>query len=48
MSFGKGIHFCIGNMLACTEQRIALERLLVRLPDFALDPDAPPLRWSAW
>lgn len=46
MSFGKGIHFCIGNMLARTELRIALERLLVRLPDFALDPDAPPLRWS--
>ncbi len=46
MSFGKGIHFCIGNMLARTELRIALERLLVRLPDFALDPAAPPLRWS--
>jgi len=46
MSFGKGIHFCIGHMLARTELRIALERVLLRLPDFALDPEAPPPRWS--
>lgn len=47
MTFGKGIHFCIGHMLARTELRIALERLLVRLPDLALDAAAPPPRWSS-
>ncbi|WP_437289333.1 cytochrome P450 [Sorangium sp. So ce406] len=32
LAFGKGIHFCVGSLLARTEAKIALEELLERLP----------------
>lgn len=32
LAFGKGIHFCVGSLLARTEARIAFEQLLDRLP----------------
>jgi cytochrome P450 len=32
LAFGKGIHFCVGSLLARTEGRIAFEQLLERLP----------------
>jgi cytochrome P450 len=39
MSFGWGIHRCVGAHLARVELEVMLERVLVRMPDFAVDPD---------
>lgn len=39
ISFGKGIHFCLGSQLAKIEARIALELLVERLPDLRLVDD---------
>ena len=39
LCFGLGIHFCLGASLARTELRVALEELLTRHPDYALDLD---------
>lgn len=45
LSFGHGIHHCLGAPLARMESAIALRTLLERLPGLALaDPSAP----SAW
>jgi cytochrome P450 len=40
ISFGSGPHFCVGNQLARMELRVALERLLDRVPRLRLDHDA--------
>jgi cytochrome P450 len=40
VSFGYGIHFCIGAALARMEGRIALEEALERFPDWQVDHDA--------
>jgi cytochrome P450 len=40
VTFGRGIHACIGAPLARLELRIALERLLARLPNLRLVEDA--------
>ncbi len=42
MSFGQGIHFCLGAPLARIEAGIAFNALLPRLPHLRLDPAAPP------
>ncbi|MET9666848.1 cytochrome P450 [Streptomyces sp. NPDC006475] len=43
LSFGHGIHHCLGAPLARMESAIALRTLLERLPGLALaDPSAPP------
>jgi cytochrome P450 len=42
LSFGGGMHVCIGQHLARMELTIALNRLLDRLPNLRLDPDYPP------
>ena len=47
LSFGKGIHYCIGNMVARLEARVAIEGLLARAPDFQLDEQAPQPRYAA-
>jgi cytochrome P450 len=39
ISFGKGIHFCLGSQLAKMEARIALELLADRLPSLRLVDD---------
>ena len=42
LTFGQGIHLCLGSKLAREEGRIAVQRLFDRFPDIALDPDHPP------
>ncbi|GAA1653813.1 cytochrome P450 [Actinoplanes couchii] len=42
LSFGHGIHFCLGAPLARLEAKIALRLLMQRYDDIALTPDAPP------
>lgn len=39
VSFGYGIHFCLGAALARMEGRIALEETLARFPEWELDRD---------
>ncbi len=46
VSFGLGIHRCLGSNLARMEMTVAIEEWMKRIPDFELaDPDA--VRWSA-
>jgi len=40
VSFGYGIHFCIGAALARMEGRIALEEALKRFPEWKVDHEA--------
>jgi cytochrome P450 len=40
VSFGYGIHFCLGASLARLEGRIALEEVLRRRPEWTVDRDA--------
>ena len=44
LSFGGGIHFCLGAQLARIEAEIAISTLLRRLPDLRLD-DAANAEW---
>lgn len=39
LSFGFGIHYCLGNMLAKLQTRIALEELVRMVPDLRLPGD---------
>jgi cytochrome P450 len=45
LAFGRGVHYCIGNVLARTEIRIVIERLLARMPNLRYDPDKPRPQW---
>ncbi len=40
LSFGTGVHFCLGFQLARAETAIAFERILTRFPDMRLAPQA--------
>ncbi len=40
LTFGYGAHHCLGAAAARLQSRIALEELLARCPDFAVDGDA--------
>lgn len=42
LTFGQGIHLCLGAKLAREEGRVAIEMLFSRFPDLALNPDAAP------
>ncbi|MBU0825933.1 MAG: cytochrome P450 [Alphaproteobacteria bacterium] len=44
LSFGGGIHFCVGAELARLEGRVAFERLATRLPGLKVDTEAPAWR----
>jgi cytochrome P450 len=43
MSFGRGLHFCIGATLARLEARIVVEELLARTQRVAIAPGASPV-----
>ncbi len=45
LSFGQGIHFCLGAPLARMEAQIAFTTLLRRLPNLKLTTPASSLRW---
>jgi cytochrome P450 PksS len=45
LSFGQGIHFCLGAPLARMEAQIAFTTLLERLPDLQLKDPPHSLRW---
>jgi cytochrome P450 len=40
LSFGYGIHFCLGASLARLEGRVALDEVLARWPEWEIDRDA--------
>ncbi len=40
VTFGKGLHYCLGANLARLEGRVALDELLNRWPDWGLDRDS--------
>jgi cytochrome P450 len=39
LSFGHGVHFCLGAALARLEARVVFEELLSRIPDWHVEPD---------
>ena len=39
LSFGYGIHFCLGAALARLEGRVALDEVLQRFPNWEVDTD---------
>lgn len=47
LSFGYGVHYCIGAALSRTSARIGLQAFLDAYPDYAVDPDAVTWRSSA-
>lgn len=40
MSFGFGIHYCLGNLLAKLQGRVALEQITSKIPGLRLMPGA--------
>lgn len=47
VSFGIGIHRCMGEHLARLEMRVVLETLLQRIPDFEIDGPTEGAMWPA-
>ena len=43
LTFGRGIHYCLGAALARLEGRIAVEEILKRFPEWDVDTDAARL-----
>ena len=47
LSFGQGIHYCVGAPLARLEGQIALNTLLAYMPNLGLAVSAESLRWRS-
>lgn len=47
LSFGYGIHFCLGAALARLEGRVAMDEVLQRFPEWSVDSDSARLDTSA-
>jgi len=47
LTFGYGIHFCLGAALARMEGRIGIEETLKRWPDFTVDRDGAELLYTS-
>ncbi len=45
LSFGQGVHYCLGAALARLESQIAINTLLNRMPDLHLNGAPESLRW---
>jgi cytochrome P450 len=45
LSFGQGVHYCLGAPLARLEGQIAINTLLSRIPDLRLAVPSQTLRW---
>jgi cytochrome P450 len=45
LSFGTGVHFCLGFQLARAEVAVAFERIFARYPDIRLAVDPKELKW---
>lgn len=45
MTFGRGIHMCIGAPLARLEAKIIIEKLLAKASKIEMDPERPPI-WT--
>ncbi len=45
LTFGAGIHRCIGSHLATLQLRVALDEVHKAIPDYRLDLDAVPVRY---
>jgi cytochrome P450 family 150 subfamily A5 len=45
LSFGHGMHYCVGAPLARFEARLGFEALLGRMANIRLDPDRPKPEW---
>jgi len=45
LSFGTGIHFCLGHQLARIEGKCALQALFLRWPKLALAVEVSEIRW---
>jgi cytochrome P450 len=46
LSFGRGIHFCLGAQLAKMEAAAALRAVLTRFPDFSLAVPSDSIEWQ--
>jgi cytochrome P450 len=47
LSFGQGLHFCLGSALARMEARVALEEVIKRWPDWEVDYDNAAMAHTA-
>lgn len=45
LSFGTGVHYCLGFQLARAEAAIAFERILLRFPDMRLAAEEQDIEW---